>query len=105
MKTFISVLIILFLFCTYVFVGTSERVNEIKQRVPNEISSRGWKILRYEGYQLGSLGNHGGLVWYHVQDTNRPDIQYRVYVTLWDGELHYHYNQPEVLNRINVDVK
>ncbi len=101
MKTVILILVVLF---TYGVVGTSERVDKIKKLAPSDIeSNRGWTIMRYEGYQHGSFGNHGGKVWYHVKDNNTRNTYYRVYVTLWGGELHYAYGSPEKLDRINID--
>jgi hypothetical protein len=88
----------------YMVIGTGERIDEIKTRAPQEIKERNWEILRYEGWQYGSFFNHGGKVWYHVRNTDDHDIQYRVYVTLWGGELHYYYKQPEILERNNVKV-
>lgn len=88
--------------CTYGIIGTSSNVDQIKKLAPDVMSERGWEILRYEGYQFGSFGNHGGKVWYHVMNKNNPKIQYRVYVVLWGGELHFTYGEPEKLNRIDV---
>jgi len=87
----------------YSIIGTSSRVDYIKQIAPSEIQKRGWKIVRYEGFQYGSWSNHGGKVWYHVADTTNSSIQYRVYITMWNSELQYYYKQPEVLQRIEVD--
>jgi len=87
----------------YTIVGSPSRVDEIKERAPNGMSERGWKILRYEGWQYGSWYNHGGKVWYHVANLDNPTIQYRVYVTLWDDELHFAYGSPEKLQRIEVN--
>ena len=87
----------------YSLVGTSQHVQEIKRLAPIDIQKRNWKILRYEGYQFGSWANNGGKVWYHVQNIDNPNIQYRVYVTLWFGELQYCYGSPEPLNRIEVN--
>ena len=87
----------------YSVIGTDEKVEAIKSKAPSEIEKRGWKILRYEGFQYGSWSNHGGKVWYHVADILNPSIQYRVYITMWDGELQYYYGEPEVLQRIEVD--
>lgn len=87
---------------TYTLVGTNGRVQTIKEMAPQQMDERNWKIIRYEGYQYGSWNNHGGKVWYHVANIDNPNIQYRVYVTLWDGELQWHYNEPEVLNRLEL---
>ena len=101
MRNFIIVIFIaIFL---YAIIGTSTRIPEIKERAPSSISDRGWKILRYEGYQLGSFWNHGGKVWYHVQDVKNKNIQYRVRITLWNNELHYRYGAPEKLSRIQIN--
>jgi len=91
------------LFIGYSCVGTEGKVGMIKESAPHEIKLRGWDIMRYEGYQRGSWGNHGGKVWYHVKDINNENIQYRVYVTEWNGELHYHYGEPEKLQRLEVN--
>ncbi|WP_209391262.1 hypothetical protein [Chryseobacterium sp. RR2-3-20] len=87
----------------YSVIGTDGKVDAIKSKAPYEIKKRGWKILRYEGFQYGSWGEHGGKVWYHVADTLNPSIQYRVFITMWNNELQYHYGSPEVLQRIEVD--
>ena len=86
----------------YDAIGVSTRVEEIKERAPSAMELRGWEILRYEGYELGSFNKHGGKVWYHVRNINDHSIQYRVQVTLWGGELHYYYNGPESVSRLNV---
>ena len=97
-----SIAIFLTLFL-YTIIGTPTRVDEIKAIAPESIKQRGWKILRYEGYQYGSWAKHGGKVWYHVADTTNPNVQYRVHLTLWDGELQYYYAAPEVLQRIEIN--
>jgi hypothetical protein len=93
----------IFAFLYYSIIGTDSRVNEIKAKAPVEMQARNWKVLRYEGFQYGSYSTHGGKVWYHVANVDNPNIQYRVFVTLWNGELHYHYGQPETLKRIEID--
>ena len=98
----IIIAIFLIIISSYSLIGTSGNVNEIKLKAPSEIAKRNWKILRYEGFQYGSWGNHGGKVWYHVANVDNPSIQYRVYITMWNDELQYNYNQPEVLNRLDV---
>ena len=97
----IGVLLSVFL---YGAIGVSTRVDEIKKRAPFALNERGWKILRYEGYRLGSFGNHGGKVWYHVQNINNHTIQYRIYVTLWNDELHFTYGAPEKLSRVDLNI-
>lgn len=90
--------------CAYGLVGTGTKVDEIKTEAPIAIEKRGWKILRYEGYQWGSFAKHGGKVWYHVCNSDNPNIQYRVHVTKWGGELHFYYNEPETLQRVNANI-
>jgi hypothetical protein len=91
--------VLLFLyFIYYCAVGTNGNIEEITARAPTEIPERGWEIMRYEGYQYGSFGKHGGRAWYH-------SIQYRVQVSLWDGELEYWYGSPEKVSRVNVEHK
>jgi len=92
------------LFTAYTVVGTNENVDEIKRRAPDEVAARNWEILRYEGWQYGSFSNHGGKVWYHVQNKDNHNIQYRVFVTMWDGELQYTYGQPEKLERLQATI-
>ena len=89
----------------YSVIGTKGNVETIKQMAPKVISERNWKILRYEGWQYGSWMNHGGKVWYQVCEANDSSVQYRTYVTLWDGELHFTYGAPIVLSRVNVNLK
>jgi hypothetical protein len=103
MKTLGSIAITLaVLLLGYGIVGTSGRVAEIKREAPAVIKERGWEIMRYEGYQFGSFAHHGGKVWYHVKDKTNPHIQYRVYICKWGGELHFYYNAPETLSRIQI---
>lgn len=101
----ITVIIIFITFILYGAIGTSTRVNEIKKRIPASMEERGWEILRYEGYRLGSFGNHGGKVWYHVRNKDNHEIQYRVMVTLWEDELHFVYGAPEKLSRVDLLIK
>jgi len=100
--TIILSVILLCGFSFYGCIGTSHNVEEIKKRAPDEFAARNWKILRYEGFQYGSFSSNGGKVWYHVSNVDNPNIQYRVIVTLWNGELQYYYNAPEILNRIEI---
>lgn len=86
----------------YTIIGTGERVDKIKELAPASIESRNWEIMRYEGFQYGSWYNHGGKVWYHVRNKDNHNIQYRIYVTLWAGELQYNYSAPESLSRMEV---
>ena len=99
------VLVIVTIILGYTLIGTSVNVEKIKKIAPLEMQKKNWRILRYEGFQYGSWSDNGGKVWYHVANIDNPNIQYRVYVTLWDNELQYYYNQPEVLNRVQVDYK
>jgi hypothetical protein len=105
MRTFLNVLWItaIVVILGYTLIGTSGNVNEIKRRVPEEISQRNWKILRYEGFQYGSWGGHGGKVWYHVCNIDNPNIQYRVNISLWNNELQWYYDSPEILQRIELN--
>lgn len=96
-------IITIVLFIGYSIVGTSYKVNDIRKKVPEAMEARNWTILRYEGYQFGSWCNDGGKVWYHVADVDNPNIQYRVYVTMWKGELQYNYGDPIPLSRVNVN--
>ena len=107
MKIFLQTLgaLCILTFIFYSLIGTHESVEEIKQRVPTELADRNWELVRYEGWTYGSWNNHGGKVWYHVRNTDNHDIQYRVYVTLWGGELHWTYGEPEKLERVNAKIK
>tara|TARA_R110000823_G_scaffold13509_4_gene44778 strand:+ start:1499 stop:1831 length:333 start_codon:yes stop_codon:yes gene_type:complete len=87
----------------YSVVGTDGKVNDIREKAPAEMSERNWEIIRYEGFEYGSWGNHGGKVWYHVENIDNENIQYRVFVTIWNNELQWHYNEPEKLQRLEVD--
>lgn len=89
----------------YSIIGTDTRVDKIKKEAPLKMNERNWRILRYEGYTYGSWGNHGGKVWYHVQDLDNPNIQYRIFVTMWNDELHWTYGEPEKLQRLNINYK
>jgi len=107
MESIFKTLVVLFLvgILTYSLVGTENKVDYIKEKAKTEIPKRNWRVLRYEGYERGSWGNRGGKVWYHVANVDNPSIQYRVFITEWNGELHYHYGQPEQLQRVEVDFK
>jgi len=87
----------------YSIIGTDGKVDTIREKAPLEMEERNWKIIRYEGFQYGSWGRHGGMVWYHVANIDNPNIQYRVFVTMWDGELQWHYGEPERLERLEVE--
>ena len=100
---FITIAIVLLLL--YTCIGSDKNVTILKERAEIEIPKRNWKILRYEGYKYGSWSRHGGTVWYHVANVDNPDIQYRVAISLWNNELQYYYNEPEVLSRIQIQHK
>ncbi len=103
-----SLIGVIILFFLYGIIGVGTRVNEIKLKAPGEMVKRNWKILRYEGYNYGSFCYHGGKVWYHVANIDNPNIQYRVYITLWNEELQFHYDEPEKLIRAelnNIEIK
>lgn len=86
----------------YSIIGSGENVPLIKIEAPKHMAERNWKILRYEGYTWGSWMTHGGYCWYHVCNIDNPDIQYRVRVSSWRGELQFWYNEPERLFRANI---
>lgn len=93
-------------FLLYSFIGVGTRVDTIKKMVtPQVMAERNWKILRYEGFEYGSWARHGGTCWYHVVNIDNPNIQYRVQVSLWGGELQYWYGSPEQLSRFSVNLK
>ena len=89
----------------YSIIGTDGKVDTIREKAPLEMEERNWTIIRYEGFEYGSWGRHGGKVWYPVANIDNPNIQYRVFVTMWDGELQWHYGQPERLERLEVEFK
>lgn len=98
----IGVVVALLIYTTF---GVGTRVDTIKKMATvQSMTERNWKVLRYEGYQWGSWARHGGYCWYHVANIDNPNIQYRVRISLWNGELQYWYGEPEKLNRFNVDV-
>lgn len=103
--TFWLLIAVVFVILSYTIVGVPTRVDEIKKIAPTEMESRNWEIVRYEGFQYGSWNNHGGRVWYHVKNIDNPNIQYRVYITLWNGELQWNYGAPEILNRLDINIK
>jgi len=105
MKIGIIITLLVISLIEYTIIGTSGNVDEIKRRAPLECPYRGWKILRYEGYQYDSWGRHGGVVWYHVANIDNPNIQYRVAIALWNDELQYYYGKPEQLSRVEIDIK
>lgn len=95
-------IICIFGLITYSLVGTSGNIELIKSKAPEDMEKRNWRILRYEGYSFDSWGDHGGGVWYHVANVDNPDVQYRVYVTMWNDELQYHYGGPEKYQIIHI---
>jgi len=103
MKIILTLSSILLVLALYTLIGTCGDVNKIKELSPHQMELRNWKILRYEGFQYGSWRYHGGKVWYHVADRDNPAIQYRVFVTLWNNELQFYYEQPEILQRIELN--
>jgi len=103
MKKIIGTLVVIICLFFYGIIGVGTRVDIIKKMAPEEISNRNWEIMRYEGYQLGSFKNHGGKVWYHVCNIDDRNIQYRVFATLWGGEIHFTYGAPETLRRLSVN--
>lgn len=96
----LTVLVFIITLIGYCLIGTEGDVPFIKNAAPKEIKNRGWEIMRYEGYERGSWGNHGGKVWYHVRNVDNHNIQYRVCIIEWKGELHFVYGEPEILQRI-----
>lgn len=105
MKKYLNILEALFLIgiLLYSLIGTASRVDEIKKKAPLEMPSRGWEIMRYEGYQYGSWDKHGGICWYHVRNIENHNIQYRVRVSMWNGELQWYYGAPEKLSRFDIE--
>lgn len=90
---------------SYAIIGSSSNIDELKKLVPEDIPSRNWEIVRYEGYEWGSFNKHGGTVHYHVKDKQFDNVYYRISVALWNNELQYYYGEPEGLNRVDVQVK
>lgn len=88
----------------YTIVGTEGRVQAIKAQAPAAIANHNWNVIGYEGYQRGSWSNHGGKVWYHVEDNKNPNIRYRVYLTQWNNEIHFYYNDAEVVSNVQVAI-
>jgi hypothetical protein len=107
METFLKAILItaVAVLIGYSIIGTDGKVDAIRQKAPLEMKERNWTIIRYEGFEYGSWGRHGGKVWYHVANIDNPNIQYRVFVTMWDGELQWHYGEPERLERFEVEFK
>lgn len=92
------------LLLAYTIFGTEGRVADIKRGAEQRIQAAGFNVLRYEGYQRGSWCNHGGKAWYQVQESTNPNIRYRVYVTLWNGELMLTYGPAENVSNLQVKV-
>jgi len=88
-------------FCLFIYtnIGTCENVGKIKALVPKAFQERNWKIVRYDGFEYGSWNKHGGCVWYHVANIDNPAIQYCVNVALWNNELQFYYNKPELIEQ------
>lgn len=90
------------LIIVYSIVGTGYKVDEIKRRAPAELAHRGFTILHGESYEYGAWGNDGGKVWYHVAETAHPEMRYRMYVTMWNGELQLAYGYAEGMQHIDI---
>lgn len=105
MKKIFSIIGIVFfvIILSYSLIGTATRVDRIKELVPQKVAERGWEIIRYEGYQYGSWDHHGGTCWYHVRNIDNHNIQYRVRVSIWNGELQWYYGAPEKLLRFDIE--
>lgn len=101
----VSIIVSIIGIVAYSLIGTEGRVPEIKNRAPAIIESNGYTILRYEGYQRGSWGEHGGRVWYHVCESTNPNIRYRMFATLWNGEIQFTYGNPEPIWNTQIEVK
>lgn len=101
---FVSCVMAVILLIAYTIFGSESRIPEIKRRAPAQIEVNGYTILRYEGYQRGSWGNHGGKAWYHVAERTNPNIRYRMYATLWNGEIQFTYGPPESISNLQVEV-
>lgn len=104
MKT-AAIVIVILAFLGYSIFGTEGNVEEIKRQAPLRIEDHKWDVLGYEGYERGSWMHHGGKVWYHVAEKDNPNVRYRVYFTLWNGELHAYYGPPEVVSNVQVKVE
>lgn len=104
-KSLIILSIALMSICQYGIIGTSGNVERIKTLIEPAMQERGWKIIRYDGYQWGSFKRHGGTCWYHVCNKNNNNIQYQVGVSLWGDELQFWYGEPETLNRVDLKIK
>jgi len=102
-STFIAIIVIIT--GLYTIIGSKTNISEIKRRVPLEIKEQNWEIIRYNTWAYGSWFFHGGKVYYHVKNTDNPNIQYQIYVSMWGGELQWHYYEPEKLERIDVDIQ
>jgi hypothetical protein len=60
-------------------------VPDIKQHANKVWEDNGFKVVGYEGYEYGSMGQWGGCVWYIV---SRENVTYHGCISKWEDEYH-----------------
>jgi hypothetical protein len=105
MKSLLLLNIVLLSLLSYSLIGTEGNVSQIKKLAPAVLEANNLNVLRYEGYDRGSWGHHGGKVWYHCEEKGNPTLRYRMFLTLWNGEVHLTYGAPEVVQNTDIKVR
>lgn len=97
MKTLINILaVIAFAVCCYLGGCNYHRVDALKAEADSVFESSGFRVVAYEGYQIGNPCSPGGKVWFVIERRSQPGVLYNCYISYWSGESHI-YN----LNAIN----
>lgn len=75
-------------------------VDNIKEHATNTLANAGFKIVGYEGYQIGDMfQTPGGEVWYEMIKTNDNNVLYHCFISKWGNE--YHIYSIKALNAIS----
>ena len=84
----------------FYFGGCSyNNVDDIKAHAEQTWHSAGFKVVGYEGYQIGiPFVMPGGRVWYIVEKEKDSRVRYNGYLSRWSGE--YHINSLKAIDAI-----
>lgn len=93
MKPTLLIVLSISLFCLCLnLAGVSYRnVLDIKEHAPATFAQLGFKIVGYEGYQIGDFETPGGVVWYTATKLSNDKVIFSAAVSKWGSEYHvYH---------------
>lgn len=89
MKNTIPALVLLFIVLVCNLAGCNYRkVPYLKESAPLVFERNGFRIVSYEGYQIGGPQTPGGKVWYVVERQGEPGVIYNCYLSAWSDEIH-----------------